>query len=83
MPSSSCARMAPRGTRRLGLKLRLSQKTQPPVGDRAIDIGAGKAGVQAYFLDPLAESAAQIVIKREITKPGGAPVWKGDGGHSR
>ena len=42
MPSSICAVMLVRGTRRLGLKLRLSQKVQPPIATVPSTLGQVK-----------------------------------------
>ena len=63
MPSSIWPVMSSRGSRRLGLKLRLSQNVQPPVVDRAIDIGAGEAGVEADFLHPAAKPLAKDEVR--------------------
>ena len=42
-------------------------------GYRAVDIGAGKTGIDADFLDAATKSLAQVKVARIIGKAGGAP----------
>jgi len=57
-----------------GAKTAVIAKRASTDGNRAIDVGAGKASIDAYSLDAMPKKHPQVIIIGVITQSFGAPV---------
>ncbi len=76
---SICPRMPARGSRRLGLKLRLSQNVQPPVATVPSTFGQVKPASMTDLLHAPAEPLPQCKVTGEIRQSGLTPGQAGVG----